>query len=108
MGNLGNLKKNCLHSDWRKKFASAQSMVEKIPAILKSQYPPPPPRGNNGPPQHTLQHTFPEEEQFTLSKYWIYLVLFDKYLLCCEIYLQFSYFINGLHRISMRSSTFLW
>ena len=29
MGNLGNLKKNCLHSELRKKFASAQSMLEK-------------------------------------------------------------------------------
>ena len=39
-----------------------------------------------------LQQTFPEEEQFTFSKYWIYQVLSSQYLLCWDPYLQFSFF----------------
>ena len=38
----------------------------------------------------------------------IYQVLSTQYLLCCDPYLRFPYFINGLHRISMRSSTSPW
>ena len=32
--------KSCLDSEWRKHFASAESMVEKLPASWKSRYPP--------------------------------------------------------------------
>ena len=37
-----------------------------------------------------VTHTFPEEERFTRSKYWIYQVFSNQYLLCCDPYLQFS------------------
>ena len=43
MGNLGNLKINCLHSELRKKIAR-----KKFPVSWKSRYPPPPGK-NNGP-----------------------------------------------------------
>ena len=35
-------------------------------------------------------HTFPEEERFYPFEIWIYQVLSNQYLLCCDLYLQFS------------------
>ena len=46
MQDFGNLKKNCLHSrSGGKKFASAQSMMEKISCLLNHVTPLPPPGG---------------------------------------------------------------
>ena len=41
-------KKLSAQPKWRKKLASAQSMVEKISCLLEITIPPPPPGGNNG------------------------------------------------------------
>ena len=38
----------------------------------------------------TVGNTFPEEEWFTRSEYRNYQVLSHQYLLCCDLYLQFS------------------
>ena len=53
MGNLENLKKNCLHSEWRKKIASAHSMVEKNFLPPENHDPHPPGGGGNNCPSLT-------------------------------------------------------
>ena len=44
--------------------------------------------------QCNCTQTFPEEERFTPSKCRIYQALSNQYVLCCDAYLQFSYYLR--------------